>query len=63
MGASIGALMGHVEASEFYEYPGKNVIIKIKVAIDIHNPITSGINVGNPIDGTSWINYIYEKLP
>ncbi|MCH89276.1 zinc CCHC-type-like protein, partial [Trifolium medium] len=63
MGESIGALMGTVEASEFYEYPGKKVIIKIKVAIDIHNPITSGIHVGNPTDGTCWIDYRYEKLP
>jgi hypothetical protein len=32
MGESIGALLGQVEASEFYECPGKRVIIKIKVA-------------------------------
>ncbi|GAU51479.1 hypothetical protein TSUD_413680 [Trifolium subterraneum] len=63
MGESIGALMGNVEASEFYEYPGKNVIIKIKVGINIHNLITSGIHVGNPIDGINWIDYRYEKLP
>jgi hypothetical protein len=55
--------MGKVEASEFYEYPGKKVIVKIKVAINIHNPITSGIHVGNPNDGTSWIDFRYEKLP
>jgi hypothetical protein len=63
MGESIGALMGKVEASEFYEYPGKRVIIKIRVAINIHKPILSGIHVGNPIDGTSWVDYRYEKLP
>jgi hypothetical protein len=63
MGESIGALIGNVEAAEFYEYPGKKVIIKIKVAINIHNPITSGIHVGNPIDGTCWIDYRYKKLP
>jgi hypothetical protein len=63
MGESIGALMGNVEAAEFYEYPGKKVIIKIKVAINVHNPITSGIHVGNPTDGTCWIDYRYEKLP
>ncbi|MCH82220.1 hypothetical protein A2U01_0003021 [Trifolium medium] len=63
MGTSIGTLMGNVEASEFYEYPGKQVIIKIKVAININNPITSGIHVGNPTDGTSWVDYRYEKLP
>ncbi|MCH81958.1 hypothetical protein A2U01_0002752 [Trifolium medium] len=63
MGERLGALMGKVEASEFYEYPGKQVIIKIKVAINIHNHITSRIHVGNPTDGTSWIDYRYEKLP
>ncbi|MCI15385.1 DUF4283 domain protein, partial [Trifolium medium] len=30
MGESIGALLGNVEAAEFYEYPGKQIIIKIK---------------------------------
>jgi hypothetical protein len=63
MGESIGALMGKVEASEFYEYPGKKVIIKIKVAVNIHKPILSGIHVGNPTDGTCWVDYRYEKLP
>jgi hypothetical protein len=63
MGENIGALLGKVEESEFYEYPGKKVIIKIKVAINVHNPITSGIHVGNLTDGTSWIDFRYEKLP
>jgi hypothetical protein len=63
MGESIGALMGKVEAAEYYEYPGKKVIIKIKVAINIHQPILSGIHVGNPIDGTCWVDYRYERLP
>jgi hypothetical protein len=55
--------MGDVEASEVYEYPGKQIIIKIKVAISVHKPISSGIHVGNPTDGTCWIDYRYEKLP
>jgi hypothetical protein len=63
MGISIGALLGKVKASEFYEYPGKKLIIKIKVAIDTRNPITSGIHIGNPKDGTSWIDFRFEKLP
>jgi hypothetical protein len=63
MGTNIGALLGQVEASEFYEYPGKKVIIKIKVAININKPILSGIHVGNPTDDTNWIDYRYEKLP
>lgn len=52
-----------MEAVEFYEYPGKNRIVKLKVAINVHHPIQTGINVGNPTDGTTWINFRYEKLP
>jgi hypothetical protein len=63
MGKNLGALLGRVEAAEFYEYPGKNRIIKIKLAINIHQPIQTGIHVGNPIDGTTWIDYRYERLP
>lgn len=53
MGESLGALLGNVEAVEFYEYRGKNMILKIRVAINVHNPIQTGIHVGNPIDGTT----------
>jgi hypothetical protein len=63
MGTHLGSLTGEVEASEFYEYPGKKVIIKIKVAMNVHLPIPSGIYVGNPTDGTSWVDFRYEKLP
>jgi hypothetical protein len=55
--------MGTVESSEFYEYPGKKTIIKIKVHIDVHKPIPTGIHVGNLSDGSCWIDYRYEKLP
>jgi hypothetical protein len=63
MGESIGALLGKVEASEFYEYPGKKMIIKIKVAINVHQPIAAGILIGNANDGTNWIDFRYERLP
>jgi hypothetical protein len=63
MGESIGELLGKVEASEFYEYPGKKMIIKIKVAINVHQPIAAGILIGNANDGTNWIDFRYEKLP
>jgi hypothetical protein len=63
MGESLGSLMGKVESSEVYEYPGKKVIIKIKVHIDVQKPIPSGIHVGNPNDGSCWIDFRYEKLP
>ncbi|PNX79396.1 cysteine desulfurase mitochondrial-like [Trifolium pratense] len=63
MGNHLGSLMGEVEASEIYEYPKKQTIVKIKVAINIHKPISAGIHVGNPTDGTCWIDYRYENLP
>jgi hypothetical protein len=63
MGESVGELLGKVEASELYEYPGKKMIIKIKVAINVHQPIAAGILIGNANDGTNWIDFRYEKLP
>jgi len=63
MGESLGALLGNVEAVKFHEYPGKHRILKIKVAINVHYPIQTGIHVGNPTDGTTWIDFRYEKLP
>jgi hypothetical protein len=63
MGMHLGSLMGEVEAADLYEYPGKKTIIKIKVAISIHKPLPTGIHVGNPTDGTCWVDFRYEKLP
>jgi len=63
MGESLRPLMGTVEASKLYEYPGRNIIIKIKVSINVHNHICIGIHVGNPIDGTTWVDFRYENLP
>jgi hypothetical protein len=53
MGESIGNLLGKVEMAKFYEYPGKKMIIKIKVAINVLQPIQSGILIGNHKDGTT----------
>jgi hypothetical protein len=33
------------------------------VAINIHKPISFGIHLSNPTDGTCWVDYKYEKLP
>jgi hypothetical protein len=63
MGNNIGSLLGNVEAAEMYEYPGKKTIIKIKVAIDVHQPLQSGILIGNQRDGTHWIDFRFENLP
>jgi hypothetical protein len=63
MGESIGNLLGKVEMAEFYEYPGKKMIIKIKVAINVLQPIYYEILIGNHKDGTTWIDFRYERLP
>jgi hypothetical protein len=63
MGQSIGELLGKVEKAEKYEYPGKKVIIKVKVAINVHQPVLTGILIGNANDGTHWIDFRYENLP
>jgi hypothetical protein len=63
MGESIGNLLGNVETAEFYEYPGKKMIIKVKVAVNVHQPIHIGILIGNHRDGTTWIDFRYEKPP
>ncbi|MCH93704.1 DUF4283 domain protein, partial [Trifolium medium] len=63
MGESIGNLLGKVESAEFYEYPGKKMIIKIKVAVNVHEPIQTEILIGNHKDGTTWVDFRYEKLP
>jgi hypothetical protein len=63
MGRHLGSLTGEVENFEVYEYSGKKLIIKIKVAINVHKPIPSEIHVGNPTNGNCWVDFRYEKLP
>jgi hypothetical protein len=63
MGESIGNFLGKVEAAEFYEYPGKKMIIKVKVSINVYQPIQTGILIGSHKDGTTWIDFRYENLP
>jgi hypothetical protein len=63
MGESLGSMMGTVETAELYEYPGKKMIVKVKVAINVYQPIQTGILIGNHRDETHWIDYRYENLP
>ena len=63
MGKRIGNLLGNVTKTEIYEYPGKNIIIKIRVELNTNNPIIPGLHIGNTIDGTTWIDFRYENLP
>jgi hypothetical protein len=63
MGESLGNLLGEVESADLYEYPGKKVIIKIRVAINVYQPIQPGILIGNHMDETHWIDYRYANMP
>jgi hypothetical protein len=63
MGKHIGAQLGTVEDSGFYDFPDKARIIKIKVQIDATLPIRPGIYIGNAKDGIKWVDFRYENLP
>jgi hypothetical protein len=38
-------------------------IIKIKVGINIEDPIHHGMFIGNTRDGINWVDFRYENLP
>jgi hypothetical protein len=38
-------------------------IIKIKVGINIEDPIHHGMFIGNTRDGINWVDFKYENLP
>jgi hypothetical protein len=63
MGKKLGARIGRVEESEIYLYPEKARVVKIKVHIDTQKPLKAGIRIGNTVDGISWVDFRYEKLP
>jgi hypothetical protein len=63
MGKHIGAQLGTVDESTFYDFPDKARIIKTKVQIDVTQPIRPGIYIGNTKDGIKWVDFRYENLP
>jgi hypothetical protein len=50
MGKHLGAQLGKVEDAALYDYPQKARIIKIKVSLDIREPIRPGMFIGNTKD-------------
>jgi hypothetical protein len=63
MGKHIGSRLGQVEDSAIYDYPQKARIIKIRVSINIEEPIRPGMFIGNPKDEINWVDFRYENLP
>jgi hypothetical protein len=63
MGKHIGSQLGKVEDAALYDYPQKARIVKIKVCINIEEPIRPGMFIGNTRDGINWVDFRYENLP
>jgi hypothetical protein len=63
MGRHLGLQLGKVEDAAIYDYPQKARIVKVKVCINIEEPIRPGMFIGNPKDGINWVDFRYENLP
>jgi hypothetical protein len=63
MGKHLGSQLGVVEEAAIYDFPDKARIVKIKVQLDITDPIKPGIFIGNTKDGIKWVDFRYENLP
>jgi hypothetical protein len=63
MGKHLGSQLGRVEDAAIYDYPQKARIVKIKVCINIEEPIRPGMFIGNTKDGIQWVDFRYENLP
>jgi hypothetical protein len=63
MGKHIGSQLGKMEEAAIYDYPQKARIVKIRVCINIEEPIRSGMFIGNTKDGINWVDFRYENLP
>jgi hypothetical protein len=63
MGKHLGAKLGKVEEAALYDYPQKARIVKIKVCLDLKEPIRPGMFIGNTKDGINWVDFRYENLP
>ncbi|KAJ1420356.1 Zinc knuckle CX2CX4HX4C [Sesbania bispinosa] len=63
MGRKIGACLGRVEESEVYEGRDKITFVKLLVEVDTQKPLLPGIPVGSHMDGVTWVDFRYERLP
>jgi hypothetical protein len=63
MGKHLGTQLGRVEDAALYDYPQKARIVKIKVSLNVEEPIRPGLFIGNTTDGITWVDFRYENLP
>jgi hypothetical protein len=63
MGKHLGTQLGKVEDTGLYDYPQKARIVKIKVSLNVEEPIRPGLFIGNTTDGITWVDFRYENLP
>ncbi|KAJ1402466.1 hypothetical protein SESBI_28002 [Sesbania bispinosa] len=63
MGSKIGTCFGQVIRSDVYECKERGSFLKILVNMDVQKPLLKGIPVGSKKDGTTWVDFQYEKLP
>ncbi|KAJ1375649.1 Zinc finger, CCHC-type [Sesbania bispinosa] len=63
MGRKVGACLGRVEESEVYEGRDKITFVKLLVEVNTHKPLLPGIPVGSHMDGVTWVDFRYERLP
>ncbi|MCH92169.1 DUF4283 domain protein, partial [Trifolium medium] len=63
MGKHLGSQLGKVEDAALYDYPQQARIVKIKVLLNIEEPIRPGMFIGNPKDGITWVDFRYENMP
>jgi hypothetical protein len=63
MGKHLGGQLGKVDDVGLYDYPQKGRIVKIKVNLNIEEPIRAGLFIGNTKDEINWVDFRYENLP
>jgi hypothetical protein len=63
MGKHLGSQIGLVEDTGLYDFPDKARIVKVKVQINMAEPIKPSIYIGNTEDGIQWVDFRYENLP
>ncbi|RYQ96647.1 hypothetical protein Ahy_B08g092487 [Arachis hypogaea] len=64
LGRQLAAVVGEVMEYNLFEGEnGKKKFIKAKIRMKIDQPVKMGTNIGCKIDGITWVDFKYEKLP
>lgn len=62
MRCKIGVKLGKVLESELYSYPNKATIVKTKILFDSRKTLQLGVYLDGVKDGTTWVDFKYEKI-